>query len=394
MRLPTSFYDAVRAGLRDRLAEAELDGVLVTAPADVAYLAGFFYAVTERPVYLWFGRTAGADVLLLPHLDLEYAQAQDVEHDLELVTYPEYPGVVTPEEHLAEQLRARGVADGALGFSTGVAVGVLDAWRRRMPQARFVPFGGLARMRLRKRPEELVLHRAAAEVCDDMLAAGRALVEDAWRSGGTLPTESEIARHVIGHGTDALYHRFEHVVYTTKLAGGLVYAGPNAARPHGLPSRRRLQEGDTFILSLGAAAGSRFVESERTFVLGEPTAQQRHLFDVALRAQEVGTQAMVVGRRCADVNRTCLDVIRDAGLGEHIRHRQGHGIGIQQHEAPWVEDGDPTVLEAGMVLSSEPGIYVPGHAGYRISDTVLVTDDGPERLTRYPRTLDENVISR
>ncbi|WP_258566937.1 Xaa-Pro peptidase family protein [Microbacterium sp. Se5.02b] len=198
---------------------------------------------------------------------------------------------------------------------------------------------------------------------------------------------------MIGFGTDRMYERYSHVIYTTKLAGGLVYAGPNAARPHGLPSRRRLEIGDTLILSLGAAVGSRFVESERTFVIGEPSAAQRAYFDVALRAQEIGTQAMTVGRTCASVNTECLDVIRDAGLGGYIRHRQGHGIGIAQHEAPWVEDGDPTVLAPGMILSSEPGIYIPGHAGYRISDSVLVTADGPERLTRYPRTLEENTIA-
>lgn len=390
MRLSADFYTGVRRDLRARLQAAELDGVLVTAPADVAYLCGFFYAVTERPVYLWFGTEPGRDFLVLPHLDTEYAQAQEV--DVELVTYPEYPGLVSAEQHLANELVARR-PQARIGFSQGVAVGVLATWQRLMGEASFVPFNGLATMRLRKRPEELAFHRAAAEVCDGMLAAGRALIEEAWRAGRPLPTESDIARHVIGHGTDELYRRFDHVIYTTKLAGGLVYAGPNAARPHGLPSARRLQAGDTFILSLGAAAASRFVESERTFVLGEPSAEQQRYFAVAAQAQEIGTEAMIAGRSCAEVNRICLDVIRDAGMGQYLRHRQGHGIGIQQHEAPWVEDGDPTVLEPGMVLSSEPGIYVPGHGGYRISDTVLVTATGPERLTQYPRTLEENVIA-
>ncbi len=102
---------------------------------------------------------------------------------------------------------------------------------------------------------------------------------------------------------------------------------------------------------------------------------------------------MTVGRRCASVNAECLDVIRDAGMSRYLRHRQGHGIGVAQHEPPWVEDGDPTPLAAGMILSSEPGVYVPGHGGYRISDTVLVTETGPQRLTAYPRSLEENVIA-
>jgi len=85
-------------------------------------------------------------------------------------------------------------------------------------------------------------------------------------------------------------------------------------------------------------------------------------------------------------------VIRRAGFATYLRHRQGHGIGLGFHEPPWVADGDGTVLAPGMVLSSEPGLYVPGHAGYRISDTVLVTEEGPRRLTGYPRDLADIVI--
>lgn len=391
MRLPAEFYARVRADLRRRLDHAELDGVLVTHPADVAYLVGFFYAVTERPVYLWFGTTPGQDFCVVPHLDVEYAEAQQV--DIDLLAYPEFPGVVSAEQHLADALTARGLSSARIGYSTGVAVATLGSWQERLPGSTFDPFTGIASMRTIKHPEEIYFHEQAAQVCDDMLRAGRALIEDAWRRDQSLPTEGEIARHVITFGTEEMYRRFDHIIFTTKLAGGLVYAGPNAARPHGLPSSRRLQAGDTLILSLGAAAASRFVESERTFILGEPTEQQRRYFEVTATAQQVGTEALRAGRTCAEANQICLDVIRDAGLGEHIRHRQGHGIGVQNHEGPWLDDGDDTVLAPGMFLSCEPGVYVPGHGGYRISDSVLVTDGDPRRLTAYPRSLEENVIA-
>ena len=391
MRLSAEFYRRVRADLRQRLDAAELDGVLVTHPADVAYLMGFFYAVTERPVYLWFGTAPGNDFCVLPHLDVEYAEAQLV--DIDLVAYPEFPGVVSAEQHLADGLSARGLYRARIGYSSGAAVAALDSWHELLPGAQFEQFHGIARMRAIKHPEEISFHQQAAEVCDDMLRAGRELVEDGWRRQQTLPTEGEIARHVITFGTEEMYRRFDHVIFTTKLAGGLVYAGPNSARPHGLPSSRRLRAGDTLILSLGAAAASRFVESERTFILGEPTDQQRRYYEVTATAQRIGTEALRAGRTCAESNQICLDVIREAGLGEHIRHRQGHGIGLQNHEGPWLDDGDHTVLAPGMFLSCEPGVYVAGHGGYRISDSVLVTDDAPRRLTAYPRTLEENVIA-
>jgi Xaa-Pro aminopeptidase len=109
-------------------------------------------------------------------------------------------------------------------------------------------------------------------------------------------------------------------------------------------------------------------------------------------AHQTGADVLRPGARCADVNRACLEVIRSAGLGEHLRHRQGHGIGLGMHEPPWLEDGDPTVLEPGMVVSDEPGIYVLGEAGFRISDSLLITDDGARPFTSYPRRLEDVVI--
>lgn len=389
MHLPDSFYLGALDRVVERLGAGGHDGLLVTHPADVAYLVGFCYAVTERPVYLWIGADHDRFVLV-PELDREYAEQQRIHAPVQ--TYFEYPGVTSPEEHLAALLRRRGLGSARIAYTSSISVGTFDRLRGVLPDAIWATSDVVAGLRLTKTPEEIELHRQAADICDSMLAAGRAYLEDAIATGGELPREGEIARHVIGHGTDLVYQRYDHVVFTTKLAGGLVYAGPNAANPHGLPSSRRVRRGDTLILSLGAAVLSRFVESERTFVIGEPSADQRRYFETARTAQHVGTEAMRVGRTCADVNAECLGVIRDAGMGEYLRHRQGHGIGVQQHEAPWVEDGDPTPLASGMVLSSEPGVYVPGHGGYRISDTVLVTDDGPVRLTTYPRTLEENVI--
>ncbi|ACZ86115.1 M24 family metallopeptidase [Streptosporangium roseum] len=390
MRLSSDYYADVHSSLRDALDQDGLDGFLATSPSDVAYLAGFFYAVTERPVYLWFPRD-GRPLCVVPKLDEEYAALQRIEADV--VTYAEFPGVDPAEAVLAREIGRTGRPAARIGISGGLSLAGHRALTEALGTAGLRTSPVVSNLRLIKHPEELAWHRQAAGICDEMLAAGRALIEDALRAGRPLPSEGDLARHVIGYGSDAMYQRYDHVIYTTKLAGGLVYAGPNSANPHGLPSRRRLEIGDTVILSLGAAVGSRFVESERTFVIGEPSADQRRYFAVAAEAQEVGTAGLRAGRTCAEVNRECLDVIRGHGLGEHIRHRQGHGIGVQQHEPPWVEDGDDTVLRAGMLLSSEPGVYVPGHGGYRISDTVLVTDAGPERLTSYPRGLEENVIA-
>ncbi|GAA3770491.1 Xaa-Pro peptidase family protein [Plantactinospora mayteni] len=386
MRLAASFYSSLHETVRAELDRAGLDALLLDDPLDVAYLTGFSHFPNERPVAAYLARD-GAVLLLVPDLEREYAADQRAA--AELVVYPEFPGERSPWAVLRDAVPTPPVRAGYAPSTTVARVGGIG---RAFPGTAWEPSDLVGALRLRKTPEEIALHAEAARIADSMLAEGVRLVADAVAGGAELPTETELAGHVTRYGAARMYAEHDDVVVVPMLTGGLVYGGPNSAQPHRLPGGDRLRHGEPFMLSLGCAVGGRFVESERTFLLGEPTAEQRRYYEVVRQAQQVGTEALRPGTRCVDANRACLDVIRRAGLGEYLRHRQGHGIGLGFHEPPWVADGDDTVLAPGMVLSSEPGVYVPGHAGYRISDTVLVTDDGPRRLTSYPRDLDEIVI--
>jgi Xaa-Pro aminopeptidase len=385
-RLPGAFYRRVQDGVRDGLVAAELDALVSDDPEDVAYLTGFFHHPCERPVAVWLDRD-GACTLLLPRLEHDHALAQRAA--AALVSYPEYPGVRPPFEALAGAVSA---GRGRLGVPSSITLARLAALRAAFPAAEVVETGLVADARLRKHPEEVALHQEAGRITDLMLAAGRSLVEEAVAAGTELPSEAELAAHVGSVGVGAMHAGHEDVVVVPMLAGGLVYAGANSALPHALPSGYRPRPGDSFVLSLGCAVGGRFVEGERTLFLGDPTATQRRHYEVVREAQQTGADALRPGARCADVNRACLQVIRSAGLGDHLRHRQGHGIGLGMHEPPWLEDGDLTALEPGMVVSDEPGIYVLGEAGFRISDSLLITDDGARPFTSYPRRLDDVVI--
>jgi len=385
-RLDPAFFDRVQARVQERMVDEGFDAFVTDSPEDIAYLTGFFHHPSERPVAIWLDAT-GRVRMLLPELEREYAESQSAR--AELVAFFEYPGVVSPFAVLAD---AVGPA-GRVGFASTMTFQRLSALRAAMASTEFVGSDLIARARYVKFREEIVLHREAARITDRMLDAGVQLVADAVAAGGALPTEAELERHVTSTGTGLMYAEHRNVVVASLLAGGLVYSGANSAFPHGLPSVNRLKAGDTFMLSLGCAVGGRFIEGERTFVLGEPTADQRRYHDTIRDAQQLGRETIRAGVECREANRLCLDVIRDAGLGEYIRHRQGHGIGLGMHEAPWLEDGDATVLEAGMVVSNEPGIYVPGHAGYRISDSMLVTESGAEALTTYQRSVDDCIIA-
>lgn len=373
--------DSVRRGLQDE----GLDAVLVDHPEDVAYLTGFFAHPSERPIAVWLGMD-GSTLLLVPALEAEHAAEQtDV---AELVVYPEYPGKVPPYAHLNGR-----VAPGRVGHGPSASWQTLQAIGAALPDCEVVPTGVVAHARQVKHPAELVLHEEAARVTESMIRAGLALVREAVAAGGPMPSESELAAAVTSHGVRTMYAEHDDVVVVPLLAGGLVYAGARSALPHGLASGYRMRPGDPFMLSLGCAVGGRYVECERTFILGEPTTDQLRWYEAVRTAQEVGAAAIAPGRECREVNADCLAVIRDAGLGQYLRHRQGHGIGLGFHEPPWLEDGDATVLREAMVLSNEPGIYVPDHGGYRISDTMVVTADGSRRITEFPRAIDDIVIA-
>jgi Xaa-Pro aminopeptidase len=384
-RLAPSFFAAVQDRVRAGAAADGLDAVLTDDPEDVAYLTGFFHHPCERPVAVWLD--GDRCVLLLPELEREHAQAQHAA--AELVSYPEYPGVLPPFAALAASVGARRQR---AGHTTSISYARLSSVAAALSTVDLVPTDVVTVSRYVKDPAEVALHAEAARITDVMLSAGIALVTDAIAAGGELPSEAELAAHVTRVGATTMYAEHSDVVVVSMLAGGLVYAGANSAYPHGLPSGYRLTAGDTFMLSLGCAVGGRFVEGERTFVLGEPTGEQRRFHDAVRLAQEVGGQAIRPGVECRAANAACLAVIHDAGLGGYLRHRQGHGIGLGMHEPPWLEDGDDTVLTAGMIVSNEPGIYVAGHAGYRISDSMLVTETGARPLTSYPRGLDDCVV--
>ena len=402
-RLAPEVYDRIQQRVLPLLEHEGFSAMLTDDPEDVSYLTGFFHHPGERPVAVLLD-ASGRAVLLVPELERQHAEEQGSR--AEIVTFAEYPGVENPFAPLARtagRLRGRvgvttqttlhrlAMIEGAFG-TAGAAAGSGAGAGAGAGAVEWVPTELVTRARYIKLPEEIEQHREAARITDVMLQAGVDLIREAIDEGRPLPTEADLAGHVGRTGVGIMYGEHSDVVVISFLAGGLVYSGANSAIPHGLPSGYRLRDGDTFMLSLGAAVGGRFVEGERTFVLGSPTAEQRRYHDAVRDAQAEGSRAIAPGVLCSESNTRCLAVIRDAGLGQYLRHRQGHGIGLGMHEPPWLEDGDQTPLEVGMIVSNEPGIYIPGHAGYRISDSMLVTASGSEPLTHFPRSLDDCVI--
>jgi Xaa-Pro aminopeptidase len=168
--------------------------------------------------------------------------------------------------------------------------------------------------------------------------------------------------------------------------------GSMSAIPHAMSTKKRVKNGDVIISGAGADVGGYNSELERTMIVGEPTAKQKRFFEVMLKAQDAALAAFKPGAKCSDVDRKASEVIQKADWALLMRHHTGHGIGLEGHEPPWLDIGDNTVMKPGMVFSCEPGIYKTGFAGFRHSDTVVITEDGSERITYYPRDLESLTI--
>jgi Xaa-Pro aminopeptidase len=386
MRLTEPFYRRKIAQCQAVLAARDLAGLLLFKPANIYHMTGFFHYPTERMVAVWLP-ASGEPVLFIPKLEEDHA-AEGWMRQVEV--YFEHLGPPHPLEWLADRLKAWGLSHTRLGYEGSLAEGTLRCLQTALPHARWSADGGaiITDLRLIKDAEELDLLRAAGRYADYMVEVGAQTV----RERGLL-SELEINQIVNQAVVQRMTAELDQIVFISGVAGGLVCAGPRAAYPHGLPSLARPRQGDALILSFGCAVGGYHAESERTFFIGEPSADHLRYYDAMQRAQAAGTAALRAGATCREVNWLCLDVLREAGYGEFIKHRMGHGLGLEGHEPPWIEDGDATVLQAGMVVSSEPGLYVPGVGGYRISDTVFVTANGPELLTTYARDLDAMVLT-
>lgn len=161
----------------------------------------------------------------------------------------------------------------------------------------------------------------------------------------------------------------------------IVASGPNAARPHARPTRRRLAAGDLVVVDFGAVVDGYCSDMTRTFVLGTPSPTAARMLEVVAASHAAGVGSIAPGVQCAEVDRAAREVIGEAGWGEAFLHGTGHGVGLDIHEEPRVSSLSTATLAPGHVVTVEPGVYLPEHGGVRIEDTLVVTSEGSRPLT-------------
>ncbi len=195
---------------------------------------------------------------------------------------------------------------------------------------------------------------------------------------GERPTEADVR--------DELEHTMRRLGADGPSYDTIVASGPdNAARPHHQTGRRTIVEGDTVIIDVGALVDGYHSDMTRTFVVGEPTAEQQEIYELVRAAQQAGLDAVAAGARTRDVDAACRDLLAAAGYGDWFVHGTGHGVGLDIHEDPFSNTVSDAELVVGDVVTVEPGLYRGGFGGVRIEDLVTVTADGCRRLTHLSK---------
>ncbi|MGY1630388.1 M24 family metallopeptidase [Geodermatophilus sp. SYSU D01186] len=357
-----------RERLRATAAERGLDAVLVTDLLNVRYLTGF--TGSNGALLL---RTDGGDLF---GTDGRYTtqagtQVPDVELLVDRATVPALAREAVRrgaerigyESHHLTVDGLRALESVLADAAAGGTVPELASVRRAVEAQRAV-----------KDDDEVDALRRACAVADAALAELAA--EGALRPGRTeLQVGRELDARMLAMGAEA--PSFETIVAT----------GANSAIPHHRPDTTELRSGDFLKLDFGATVDGYHSDMTRTLVLGHASDWQHEVYELVAAAQAAGRAALAVGADVVAVDAAARDVIAAAGHGEHFPHGLGHGVGLEIHEAPGIGQLGAGTLAAGMAVTVEPGVYLPGHGGVRIEDTLIVTDDTPELLTLTSKEL-------
>lgn len=352
------------AAVRSAMREQGIDTVLLSVGHDLPYLTGYTAMPLERLTMLTV-HTEGMPQLFVPRL--------------EAPRVTEMPGLfdIVPWDETVEPLDL--VAESCAGSST-IAIGD-QTWARfvvglthRLPGVRWErAVGVVGDLRMRKSDAEILALRAAAAAVDEIAAElQRGEISLVGRTEADV--SADLSRRILARGHE-------------KVNFAIVAAGENAASPHHHPGNRVIKENEVVLCDFGGTMNGYCSDITRCVVTGEIPHDVAAAYEVLMAAQSAGVAAGKTGVACEAVDEVTRQIISDAGYGEYFVHRTGHGIGMEEHEDPYMVSGDCRLIEPGFAYSVEPGIYIPGKWGLRLEDIVVATDDGPVSLNRADHNL-------
>ena len=353
--------------LSQKLKAEGLNAMIVGPSPDLEYLTGLHFHPDERFKAL-FALSDGKVFYIIPELYYEEAR-EKLGSGAKIYVWSDSDGFLSV---ICQARDDYGVSGMTMGVNDGVrAVDLLDI--KECLEVSFVNGTGLLeRMRLIKSEEERDFLRKAAGIADRVVC--------------------EIVKYIRpGILERDISNRIKELFLESGGQGlafdSIVASGTNTSRPHYNKDDRRIEEKDIIILDFGCRYNGFCSDISRTIFVGEPTEEQRKIFDIVVKANTKAEEIVKPGVTAEQVDLAARTVIREAGYGHCFLNRTGHGIGMAIHEGPYIKEGNKQVLEPGMTFSVEPGIYIAGRFGMRVEDIVLVTDDGREVLNKATRDI-------
>jgi Xaa-Pro aminopeptidase len=346
------------------MAEQGIDVLLLSVGHDLPYLTGYYAMPLERLTMLVLPSDGDA-TLVVPQLE-----APRVVEQPDVFTIAPWPESADPVDMVAR----------LCGRASSLAVGD-QMWARFLVELLpHLPWASYRRavdvvgpLREVKDEVEIAALRAAGEAADRVAAQLQG--GDIALVGRTeAQVSADISARLVAEGHD-------------KVNFAIVAAGPNAASPHHHASSRVISAGEIVLCDFGGTLDGYCSDITRCVFTGQPPAEITDAYAVLHAAQAAGVAAATIGTPCADVDRAAREIITDAGYGEQFIHRTGHGIGLEEHEDPYIIAGNNTPLAAGHAFSVEPGIYFAGRWGIRLEDIVVATPAGPESLNKADHEL-------
>ena len=339
------------------------DALLLTDEVNIGYFAGFFRSEGALLV------TQSTASLLV---DFRYFEAaQQKSRGVKVICFQRLG------ESVAQLLSAESIVNVCVE-SAHMTVSRFDAFKKKLSES---GISICADGKLDAHIADIRVIKDESEI--DKIAAAQKIAEEAYL---------EMLNHLrVGVTERELAARLE---FEMKMRGAedvsfdlITITGKKTSLPHGVPSGARVEEGDFFTCDFGAVYEGYHSDTTRTVAVGSATEEMRRIYDIVLQAQLKALSAIRPGVICRDVDKTARDVIEQAGYGKYFGHSTGHGVGLVIHELPYVSSRSDTVLREGMVITDEPGIYLPDKFGVRIEDMLCVTKNGCHNFVNLPKEL-------
>ncbi|MGO1059095.1 M24 family metallopeptidase [Planococcus sp. FY231025] len=344
--------------LRNEMQQQQIEALLITSQYNLRYIteftgtAGLALVTPEKAFFITdfrYTEQAGAQVK-----EFEVVQAK-----------------TNLLEEVAEIVQSLGLE--TVSFEQDYMTYALFSQYKEKMDAEMKPVSGLIeKIRMFKTPEEVEVLKAAAKIAD----AAYEHICTFIRPGQTeLEISNELEFFMRSQGA------------TSSSFDIIVASGTRSALPHGVATDKRIEAGDMITLDFGALYNGYISDITRTLAVGEPSEKLKEIYQVVLDAQVLALENIKPGMTGIEADAIARDYIKSKGYGDAFGHSTGHGIGLEVHEAPGLSSKSQTVLEPGMAVTVEPGIYLPGIGGVRIEDDIMITESGNERLTHSTKEL-------